>query len=449
MKSLDLLTIPETLRLFPSKNEANKSKEGPRMPTILKVEDLHEAYHAASKEDAIAMANLGAICYQSVREGLFAQWSTAEDVAKADTWREEGRQSMFETLKSKLAAAEGMSVRLLAAETALEEAHSAMETRISGRVSETLDSFRKDYELVKMKEIAAMQQRIAAAEAREEMIEMVKKSNTAMEEKIALLEGQVAEQLAANTKSSHAIGKAGEAEVFELLQMQVVPELLHADVKNMSGTSHTADFHLRVMLPSGKNMKILIDSKKYVRPVKSDEINKLISDVDTNEDAHAGMMISLNSSICTMKQFQIKNTDKGKPIIYLSFQDIDAELHGKLICWGVRALMSAAREEKGDISITTEKMEDCFNEIVAKLGEVDGNVKVLTKTIESLRRMRRDILESIVNFKTDAGFTEKEEPLVMEDGCAVIMKTTGTRCGKELFNGGAKCRNHTSKKDKV
>ena len=57
------------------------------------------------------------------------------------------------------------------------------------------------------------------------------------------------------------------------------------------------------------------------------------------------------------------------PVFY---PDIDAELHGKLICWGVRALMSAAREEKGDISITTEKMEDCFKYF--SLTQLDENM---------------------------------------------------------------------------
>jgi hypothetical protein len=435
-----LLTIPENLRLFPSKNEANKSKEGPRMPTILKVEDLHEAYHAASKEDAIAMANLGAICYQSVREGLFAQWSTAEDVAKADTWREEGRQSMFETLKSKLAAAEGMSVRLLAAETALEEAHAAMETRISGRVSETLDSFRKDYELVKMKEIAAMQQRIAAAEAREEMIEMVKKSNTAMEEKIAMLEAQVAEQLAANTKSSHAIGKAGEAAVLELLQGVVSESFAYVVVKDMTTVGHAADFHVSLIGPNGRRIKILVDSKKYKRAVNSDEIDKLHTDVDSDEEATSGIMVSLNSGICGTKQFTIGRTPKQKPILYISFQDMSPEMQREVICWAFRTLITVVGEGNRDgQQAMIDKIEELLSGVNGSIKSMDGVIRMQMKVLESMREARTELMKSVTEYRGEVEHVE------MEEGCEGIVKATGARCGKKVVEEG-RCGNHRIKK---
>ena len=53
----------------------------------LRITDLHEDYQGVSMEDAIAMANLGAICYKAVKSGLYEQWSASmegNESAKAD-----------------------------------------------------------------------------------------------------------------------------------------------------------------------------------------------------------------------------------------------------------------------------------------------------------------------------------------------------------------------------
>ena len=454
IKILEERNIPENLCLFSSKNEAKESQEGPRMPTVLRIEDLHEAYGTASKEDAIAMANLGAICYQSVKEGLFAQWSTAEDVAKADTWREEGRQSMFETLKSKLASAEGMSVRLLAAETALEEAHSAMESRISGRVAETLDSFRKDYELVKMKEIAAMQQRIAAAEAREEMIEMVKKGNTAMEEKIALLESQVAEQLAANTKSSHAIGKAGEAEVLDMLQNHVCNEFQYSEVKDMAHISHAADFHLWVVASDLSRVKILIDSKKYKRPIQTIEIEKLNSDVDADEEARAGLMISHESNIQTRKQFSIHRTAKNKPVMYITFQDMTTEMKHRVLSWSVRVLQSISLEKNLDEKIKmVEAIDALLVSLEKSIKKIDGAIRIQSRAVDAMKEVRAELLQKVTTFRKGGDVEDGGDSIEhVEDeseeyvgGCVSMLKKTGKRCNRVIVSGSDKCGLHIEK----
>ena len=420
------------------------------MPTVLRVEDLHEAYGTASKEDAIAMANLGAICYQSVKEGLFAQWSTAEDAAKADTWREEGRQSMFETLKSKLAAAEGMSVRLLAAETALEEAHAAMETRISGRVAETLDSFRKDYELVKMKEIAAMQQRIAAAEAREEMIEMVKKGNAAMEEKIEHLNVELEKYKEANsTKSSYAIGKEGESTIQELFEASVIPWFASARIENMSATGHAGDFHLYVMSHLGKLVKLLIDVKKYKESVRTKEIEKLHADVDADADAVGGMLISLNSNIMGSAHFHIDKTPLHKPCIHLVLKDITEELRGKILLWASRILASLNPEGRiGDEDTLHKEVLLFMKELNLSVKDADATVKSCSKTLESAKASRDGIIRRMTDFRARILMEDAEEPAspsVVDASRCTFTKGDGSRCKNRRIGGLDVCKSHKPK----
>lgn len=430
------------------------------MPATLKIADLHEAYHGASVADCIAMANLGAICWSTFKDGLYDQWAqsmTADESARAAAYREEGRQEgrlgMLETMKAKLAAAEEMSARLAAAEGTVAQLRASIEAETARRVGDALEGFRKDYELSKVKEMTALQQRIAAAEAREEMLVLVREGQAIMKEKLAALEeeraalqSQLLEATAAKTNSSHVIGKQGEATVWEMIETNVLQEFPYAEAKNMSGVVHAADFHLWVMGPSGKRIKILIDSKKYKRPVNSDEINKLCADVDSDDDARAGLLVSLISPICTTKQFQIKTTDKGKPILYISFHDIDDTKHSKILCWGIRALLAAVHDTKEDINVEVARTEELLNDISTSLKEVDSMVKTHLKMVEGLRAMKHTILHKISDYQNNGNDDGEENHSSI--GCTTVVKATGLRCSKPTFNGGTKCRHHTSRKEK-
>jgi len=230
-----------------------------------------------------------------------------------------------------------------------------------------------------------------------------------------------------------------------MIETTVLPEFPYAEAKNMSGVSHAADFHLWVMGPSGKRVKMLIDSKKYKRAVNSDEINKLIGDVDADDEAHAGMLISLVSPICTTKQFQIRPSNKGKPILYLSFCDIEVEHHSRILCWAVRALVSAVHETREEVPIDIERTEELLADVCTALKDVDGMVKSHQKMIETLRGMKNGILQKISDFRGE----ENGEEQSADGGCVTVLKATGTRCGKPVFNGGEKCRHHTSRKEKA
>ncbi len=407
---------------------------------MLRLRDLHPLYVSVSAEEARLMANLGAMVYESAGTELRKKWAeemSAEEGAKADVWRSEGRLAAFEEVKGRLVAAEEAAVRLASAEGTVSALRSTMEEEVTRRLGEALEGFRKDYELTAVKEVAALREQLAVAKMREELLAL-------MQEKVSALQTQLMEYTAAATKSSHVIGKQGEATVWELLETCVVPEFPYAEAKNMSGVSHAADFHLWVMRPDGKRMKVLIDAKKYKRPVNTEEINKLNGDVDGDDEAHCGILVSLTSPVCGMKQFQMRVTDKGKPVLYLSFVDMEKEYQSQILCWGVRVLMTAVRDVGVERSLEAEQVDELLTEIAGTVKEVDGMIRTHAKMIETLRTMKGTVLQKIANFKQGVA-AEEGDVLVPDEGCVAIVKTTGERCGKKVTDGD-RCGNHRVRK---
>lgn len=305
----------------------------------IRVADLHEAYASASQEDRIAMANLGAICWLAAKSELFSHWESAmsaEESAKADTWRKEGAASMLESVKTRLALADTLSMRLATAEATVEQLKVDLEAEAAKRAEALVAAARQDFQATKAIEFADMKVRIATAEAKEENIDMVKKNQAALDFKIQTLEAELDKfRAASTTKSSHALGKIGEVELFDMLNKYVIPCFPYAKIRDMTHVGHVADFHLWITGPTDKRTKILVDSKKYSSPVQSCEIDKLFKDVDGDDEADAGLMVSLDSAIYTKLQFQIAKTKKGKPCMFISFEKFDDGFRQEVLCWEI------------------------------------------------------------------------------------------------------------------
>jgi len=421
------------------------------MPSVLRIADLHEDYQTASAEDAIAMANLGAVCYKAVKAGLYDQWSASmegDESAKAEIWKQEGRQAMLESVKAKMVAAEEMSVRLAAAEGQVQHLRASVEVAVASRVTEALEGHRKDYEIAKMAEISGLKERIAMSEGKEGYVQMLTEAHTIMREKIAALEAQLAAQLAANTKSSHAIGKAGEATVLDMLENTVCKAFTHSSVKDMTGTSHVADFHLRVMGSSGKKIKILIDSKKYKRPVNSDEINKLYGDMDADEECNCGIMISITSGICTKNQFSISRTLTQKPVLFLTFQDLSAENQKDILCWGVQVLSELVGETNTEVQQEMlNNLEQFLDRMTMSVKDIEGIIRSQLKVVESMREVRGKMLKDLTLFRS-GGVDDDSPDEKCKAGCVTILKKTGFPCGNTVVDGSEKCRHHMPRADK-
>jgi hypothetical protein len=421
------------------------------MPFRILSTELHEAYHGLSKEEAIAMANLGAICWSAAKADILAQ--CVDGGEQADVWREEGRrigkQEMLESVRAKLGAADSLQIRLATAEETVRHLQAAAETEVARRIAERLDGFRKDYELAKMKEMTELKERLAAADAREEMITLMKDKLATLEAQRDALQYQMLEHTAAATRSSHVIGKIGEATVLDLLENIVVDEFPYSSVKDMTTVSHAADFHLWIMTPKGKRVKMLVDSKKYKRRINSDEINKLIADVDADDEAECGMMISLDSYISTMKQFQIKTTPKHKPILYLSFEGVGEGVRKEIVCWAIHSLLAVVKEiGYSSRNYIVDNIDQFLGQINESIKELDGVIRMQTKALDVLRQTKQGIVSSVSNFRKAAMMDGGEESSESEQegGCTTIMKATGARCGKPVAFGGEKCRHHQPRK---
>lgn len=113
---------------------------------------------------------------------------------------------------------------------------------------------------------------------------------------------------------SSSKGKQGE-QVLENVLNNSFPT---ADIINTSAQKHSGDF----ILQHKDKEKILIDTKDYNRNVPTDEVKKIIRDIEI-QDCH-GILISQNSGICLKNNFEI-NIHNNKVIIYITNCEYDGD----------------------------------------------------------------------------------------------------------------------------
>ena len=298
--------------------------------------------------------------------------------------------------------------KLSAIEREMEDYRLSFAKELAARVDEANELHALVIEKQKSDEISALRQQLAELRSQGEMLALTEDSRRLLTEKVGILESELVkkqlkiEQLVtASTKSSYAIGKEGESLVLDIIHRFVLPAFLYADAKDMHGTPHAADIHLFLQSPVGKQMKILIDAKKYKECVRVTEIRKLHSDVDLDDAAMAGMMISTTSNISSVKQFQIEKTPKGKYILYLSVEGFDDELRGQAICWAVRVLSTlASYSDDSDVDIMG-KLADFFKELDLSVKEADQLVKQCQKTLDLATSSKKNLAKRLEDFRVD------------------------------------------------
>jgi len=407
------------------------------MPATLRLEDLHPLYRKVSHEEAVEIANLGALCYQATRESLYASWTAAqseEEVARAEAYRKEGAEAMMDTLQARLAAGEAAKARVAALQA---EIDAVVEERVAG-------SLEKERMRLELQRVAPLEKRLSALEGKDETIALLKQANELMQKRCDGLVGELEELKEAKTKSSHVIGKQGEATVWEMIETAVLPEFPYAEAKNMAGVSHAADFHLWIMAANGRRVKFLIDSKKYKRAVSSDEIAKLAADVDADEEATAGLLVSLASPICTMRQFQMGLTPKQKPMLFLTFMEMESVLQRDTLCWGLRVLLGvvSANSSGHTREAVLENIEAFAAGVESSVGDMDAAIRLQMKAVDGMRDTRKKLLERLLTFK---GGGDNDAIEHVGEGCSAIVKATGARCGRRVVDG-ERCGNHRIRK---
>jgi hypothetical protein len=426
------------------------------------VADLPAAFVGLSIPIQLSLIRVATDFYTSLHADMRSEWEaalTADEAEKAAASREEGRKAgaaeMLTQLRDRLGAAEAMAVRLAAVEEANKQLQEAGEVEIERRVTERLDGFRKDYEIQKLSEIGELRETVAKLTAREAMMEHMNLTVSLLTEKLEAREKQLADMTVATTKSSHAIGKAGETEVYNMLAYGVCQVFQYATVTNMSSVTHAADFHLTIRGEDGSPIKILIDSKKYKHAVGSTEIKKLHADIDADDEAHAGMMISLSSPIHTARMFMIKYTDKGRPVLYLTLQDVEPEKHQDVLCWAVYVLQSiAGRRDMEDRLHMIEELDAFLSGLEKSIREIDNVIRQQNKVITSMRDVKLSLLRQLERFRegrmgdegdADADAIEHVDDSSEDGACDAIVKKTGKVCGKKAIGDTGRCGVHTKK----
>ena len=290
----------------------------------------------------------------------------------------------------------------------IEESRCKFAEELSVRLEEAKDiqklTIQQEYE----SEISNLRQRVAAFESqgkllasKEQTCKLLAEKNEQQEAELGKAHAQLEILRAKNTRSSYAIGKQGEALVMDVLREHVLPMFLYSRAIDVHSIGHSADIHLFLQSPVGKQMKILVESKQYTEPVRIKEITKLHNDVDADDEAQAGIMISTSSSISRVKQFQIEKTPKGKYILYLSVEGFDDELRGRTICWAIRVLSTLTSYSNESDTNIVGKIVDFFKELDKSTQEVDTVVKSCQKTLELATTMKKNLTKRLEDFRVE------------------------------------------------
>jgi hypothetical protein len=420
----------------------------------LALAELDAIYATVPHEEAVAIANLGAQCYLAVKDRLYTSWTaiqeaTQDDAGQEELWRTEGAASMLESLKGRLAAGDAAQARVATLQASLE-------AELTRRMEEVLSVRMKEVELAKREEMLAMEKRLVELQSGAKYTAMLEEAHSALKgELIQLREENCKFKETTAVKSSHALGKMGEATVFEMLDTYVAPKLAYAEVIDTTKLKHAADFQLSMLGPSGKRYKIMIDVKNYTTPVRSCELEKLYSDMDTDDTTSAGIIVSMNSGIWTKEQFDMAITEKNKPCLFLSFEHLDDSMRKDVLLWAVNTLvcfLSHRKDATNEETILTDiySFIDLMNTLTGSLGDC---VKMSEQLHKSLRTLHQRFIQEITAFQEKCNITRTQKQtlsVVKEAGQCQAIKPNGEQCkvkGKQLV--GEYCKHHAPKTDVI
>lgn len=398
----------------------------------LTLEELDDVYHAVSHEEAVMIANLGAQCYKAAKEQLYSSWAAAtqDDTEREELWRKEGAASMFEKLKDQLAAGDAAQARVATLQASLE-------VELTRRVEEALSVRLKEVELAKREEMLELKGRLAELQGSSKMFAMLEEAHSALKSELEQLrEENCTLKEATAVKSSHLLGKIGEATVYEMLTAYVAPMMSDAEVYDKTKVKHAGDFHVHVMGKHGKMVRIMVDVKKYKRPIDNAEIHKLYSDLDEC-DVDVGLMLSLESGICTKSQFQLTRTKGNKLCMFLSFEKVDDSIRKEILSWAIRALVGivSTQDQSSQETMVTE-IQQFLVDMMRLVDKLESGVKSLRGVYDVLRDIKDDMLTRISSYKTTCGL-EVIDTIV--ETAATNTSKAGTQC-KALNRNGTVCR---------
>jgi len=442
----------------------------------LKLSELHELYASVSREDAVAMANLGAVCWSSFKDGLYSQWATtmtSEEAEKAAVYKEEGRkegrEATLESLKVRVVAGEVAIARVAALEASIAE-------EVERKIGEMLTLQKQQDKLIHLKELEVLKIQLAELKGKGDMFNMLKEAHEDMKRTIASQTSDLAKyKEATSTKSSYALGKIGESTIQQLIEERVIPRYPNARLENVATTSHSADFHLYAMSHLGKMVKLLIDVKNYKEQIRTKEMTKLYADMDADSAAIGGMLISLDSCISGLPHFYIKKTPEGKPCLHLMLKDMTDDIRGDILLWASLALVGLTPD--GVVAKQDTLHADVSRflaDLSASAKDADLTVKACNKASEAARNGRDRLIRRITDFKIGSfvgdtlppvesdndeegntishvsspvkskkAETEKEPSVIPDINRCTFVKEKGGRCRNRRMGSLELCKSHS------
>jgi hypothetical protein len=149
----------------------------------LRLADLHPIYRQVSGEEAILIANLSAELYVTTKDLHYGSWAasqTAEEGAKAETWRREGREAVLDSVKSRLASIETLQTELAIARASIEKLREYTEEAAVQRVEILWTNKKAELEVEKLKEISALKEQISEAALAKQLISVLEDKNDSL-----------------------------------------------------------------------------------------------------------------------------------------------------------------------------------------------------------------------------------------------------------------------------
>lgn len=315
---------------------------------ILPRQDLHNFFIEAAYEERVSIINLGAEMWVRAGADAHKRIRDADDEQKRKLYmlegRKEGEEAVWTHVRKDLQESTTLRQRyeqLIVENRVLMERLKRLSDGQEEQVSDRLELSVKEATMGMNKLLTQLEVDNARLSARMEQVPIQQKTIMMLEEKLGTVQSKLKEY--ETVKSSKAIGDEGELEVEELFNKHIEYELL-----NTSKRGHDADFHILVPMVGGRKTKIMIDSKKYTSSVKKQERDKLMSDVDSDNNVSGGVMISLSSDIATKKHFQIEETAKGKAILYMVLQGMPDIMRVNQINAGIQLMRKCIEMKEND-----------------------------------------------------------------------------------------------------
>jgi hypothetical protein len=417
----------------------------------LKLSDLEEEYQTKTYEEQVMIANIGAVCYRGLGEVMREQLKkelTFNDKVKMDSMRKTMENEVLRPLQDSNKALTEARMNIVMLETQVmflqkqasvsqEEIDKEVQRRLQYEYSVQLSELNNEIAILKVKEDYHRKTEDYVKDLQEEKVTMRKLLNDLDSENKAL-QDEIKKTLQKEHKTLRDIGKEGEACVKNLLDTFVKDEFKKVVVTDVSHIGHAGDFHLSLTTPETKRIKILIDSKKYTSAVTNVNIHKIMADVDKDDEVTAGLLISIDSSISAKKQFQVDKTPKCKPLLYLTFEDLEDEMRGYVLCLAVRTiitLVSGYSELEKDIMI--DNIELFLKEVGETVKDLNSLAIQCKRMNESILKLRLNLIEKINKFQSLA---ETPEPVEMEEIIEIDEPIESTTRCKGSTKNGARCK---------